>query len=280
MDTNFPDGQMVVALGLGGRVRVLAVELTGPAAEAVSRHELGPGAAKRCAEGMVASSLLAAHVKGEERLTVDVQSKSPPFGFACDVNGDGTLRARFGPGDVRDQAEFFGMISAMKSLGRQQLYRGIAEVEGQTVEGALQRFLLESQQVDSRVRLLAELDEEGAVRFAAGILVEKLPACDLDEFKSLVDEPLHDDFKGVMTSFAFGALGGQAVEVLGLSALAFRCNCSRLKVTQTLRALGRDEMQAMIDEQGGAEVTCHYCAEAYRFDVPSLQAIMATVATG
>ncbi len=271
---------MVVALGLDGRVRVLAVELTGPTAEAVSRHQLGPGAAKRCAEGMVASCLLAAHVKGEERLTIDVQSKSPPFGFACDVNGDGTLRARFGPADLRDQAEFFGMISAMKSLGRQQLYRGIAEVEGQTVEGALQRFLMESQQVDSRVRLLAELDDEGAVRFAAGILVEKLPACDRDEFKSLVDEPLYDDFKGVMTSFAFGALGGQPVEVLGHSALAFRCNCSRLKVTQTLRALGRDEMQSMIDEQGGAEVTCHYCAEAYRFDVSSLQAIMATVATG
>lgn len=277
LDSEFASGRMVVALGLGGRVRVLAVEATGPAAEAVARHGLGQGAARRVAEGIAASCLLAAHVKGDERLTVDVQSKSPPFGFSCDVNADGTLRARFGPPDVRDQAEFFGVISAMKSVGKQQVYRGVSEVDGQSIEGALRGFLAQSQQVDSRVRILADLDDEGTPRFVAGLLVERLPGCDPDEFRELVDIPIEEDFRGVMTTFALGALGGAPVEVLGVSDLSFRCTCSRLRVTHTLRSLGREELASMIEEQDGAEVKCHFCNEAYRFDADALRAIMATV---
>ncbi len=273
----FPSGRMVVALGMGGKVRILAVEATGPAAEAVSRHGLDRGAARRVSEGITASCLLAAHVKGDERLTVDVQSKSPPFGFSCDVNADGTLRARFGPADVRDQAEFFGVISAMKSVGSQQVYRGVAEVDGQSIEGALQLFLQQSQQVDSRVRLLADLDDDGVPKFAAGLLVERLPGCDAEEFAELVDLPIREDFRGVMTTFALGALGGAPVEVLGLSDLVFRCTCSRLRVTHTLRSLGREELTSILADQDGAEVKCHFCNEAYRFDADALRAIIATV---
>ena len=280
MGTTFEPGRLVAGLAWGGKARFLAVGLRGPAAELASRHALGVGATKRGAEGLVAAVLLAAHVKGEERLALDIQSRSPWFSFVADINGDGTLRARFRPPDVRDQAEFFGMVSATKSLFREELYRGISEVEGETIEAALQRFLRQSQQVDALVRVGVTLDSAGLVETAAGMLIERLPDGDPEAFNVFLSGLGTKPINELNDALAFGQIGGQLVEVLGGIDLVFRCECSSDKVRATLRSLGRDELASMIAEQGGAEVTCHFCNEVYRFDVETLEAIRATIGEG
>lgn len=277
MDKAFEPGRMVVGLCWGGKARFLAVVLPGPAAELAERHELENGASKRAAEGLVAAALLASHIKGEERLTLDIQATSPVFAFVADVNGDGTIRGRFRPPDVRDQAEFFGMISATKSLLREELYRGISEVQGETMEAALDRFFRSSQQSDALVRLGVSLDDEGIVASAAGLLIERLPEGDTTAFNTFI-QPLREmPISELSDSLAFGLLGGEPVEVLGTSDLVFRCGCSSERVRSTLRALGRIELAEMIAEQGGAEVICHYCNEVYTFDAASLEAIRGTI---
>lgn len=280
MDTTFEPGRLVVGFAWGGKARFLAVVLRGPAAELAKRHELGVGASKRGAEGMVAAALLAAHVKGEERLTLDIQSRSPWFSFVCDINGDGTLRARLRPGDIRDQAEYFGMVSATKSLFREELYRGISEVECETMEAALQRFLRQSQQVDALVRVGVTLDEANVVETATGLLVERLPEGDAEEFQAFITDLRAKPIVELNEALAFGQIGGEAVELLGATDLVFKCECSADKVRGTLRSLGRDELASMIAEQGGAEVTCHFCNEVYRFDAETLEAIRETIGEG
>ena len=271
---------MVVGLAWAGNARFLAVVMDGPAAELAARHALGPAASQRAAEALVAAALLSAHVKGEERLTLDIQSTSPPFSFVADVNGDGSVRARFRPSDVRDQSKFFGMVSATKSLFREELYRGISQVEGETIEGALQRFLRDSQQVDAFVRLGVGLGESGDLEVATGLLVERLPDGDPEAFASFIAQLGLAELEALNEALAFGQLGGLAVEVLGAIDLPFRCNCSIDRVRATLRSLGRDELAAMIAEQGGAEVTCHFCNEAYRFDAEAVEAIRETIGEG
>lgn len=264
----------MAAFGWGGRARVLAVVVDGPADEVRRRHELDPAAARRAAEGVVAACLLAAHIKGEERLTLDVVSESPAFAFVCDVNGDGTLRARFRPPSVVDLPRFRGMLSVMKSLGPKELYRGVAPVIGESMEAALQRYLAQSQQVDAHVRLLVEVDEAGEVVFASGMLVERLPDGDDEAFHAFVRPAVEGDFKALMTSFAFGSLGGEPVEVLGASELRFACTCSRERVVATLLALGEKEIESILVDPGYAEATCHFCNESYVIDAAELHAIL------
>lgn len=272
-------GRLVAALGWGGRARVLAVVVDGPADEVRWRHELDASAARRAAEGVVAACLLAAHVKGEERLTLDMVSEGPAFHFVCDVNGDGTLRARYHPPAHGDQPRFHGMISVSKSLGRKELYRGVAPVLGESVEAALQRYLAQSQQVDAHVRLQVDLDEAGEVVFAAGMLVERLPEADPAEFQALVVPAIAGDFKALMTRFAFGTLGGEPVEVLGATELRFACTCSRERVISTLEALGSREIEAILVDPGFAEATCHFCNERYVIEAPELHALLGQAPT-
>ena len=46
----------------------------------------------------------------------------------------------------------------------------------------------------------------------------------------------------------------------------FACTCSRERVSNMLRSLGRDEIESIIAEQGQVEVGCDFCGAMYRFD--------------
>jgi molecular chaperone Hsp33 len=48
--------------------------------------------------------------------------------------------------------------------------------------------------------------------------------------------------------------------------LFFRCGCSRTKVEQALLTLPSDQLRDMIEQDGGAEVSCEFCRQVYSFD--------------
>lgn len=244
-------------------MRVMSAVMQGPADELRERHALEASAARVAAEGMVASVLLAAHIKGEERLTVDLRSETPAFAFLADVDAVGTVRARFTPTRTGAVRRFSGVMSVAKSLGPRELYRGYADVRGERFEGALQRYLTASQQVDARVRIDADVAGDGTVTFAAGLVVERLPNMGTEEFAALFDKPLQHDFKQLMTGLAFGQLAGSPLELLGHQDFVYRCSCSRDRVLGMLRSLGTAELEALLADQGRAEVTCHFCNERY-----------------
>lgn len=257
-------GRLVAALALDGGARVLAVVADGPADELAARHGLDGNTARLAAEGVVSACLLAAHIKGDERLELNVQGSSPPLALAVEVNGDGTIRGRWRPASMPPFSFFTGLLRVAKSLGPRQLYQGVAEVRGERFERALHRYMAESQQVDARVRVAADVGDDGRVAFAAGLLVERMPHLDPGEFAAVVDRALAVDFKELMAGFAFGQLAGGPVEVLGSQVLRFACTCSEERVHAMLRSLGPAEVASMLEEQGQAEVTCHFCNTRYR----------------
>jgi len=256
-------GRFLVALACEGRVRVMSAVMQGPADELRERHGLEAPSARLAAEAVVASVLLSSHIKGEERLTVDLRSEHPPFAFLCDVDAVGTIRGRFTPARTTTQRTFQGVMSVAKSLGPKELYRGLAEIREESLEAALHRYMTESQQVDARVRVMADVKPDGEVTFAAGLLVERLPGMDPAEFAALFDEPLQSDFKSIMTGFAFGQLAGSPIELLGTQDFVYKCTCSRERVVNMLRTLGPAELLSMVESEGQAEVNCHFCAERY-----------------
>jgi molecular chaperone Hsp33 len=46
----------------------------------------------------------------------------------------------------------------------------------------------------------------------------------------------------------------------------FRCRCSRERVENMLRSLGKAEVDSVIEEFGQVEVRCEFCSRAYRLD--------------
>ncbi len=276
-------GSLHRGLTSGGAVRFLAVELRGLADRVRRTHDLGPAAARLAGEALVANALMSAWIKGDERIALQLQGESPRFSFVSDVDADGGLRARFTPSGLTrvDGDTVDGLLLAIKSNAHKELYRGMTALRHQRIEGALSEHLGQSDQVDVLVRIDAELDPDGSVRNAAGLVLERLPvesghpSISRAEFASehggLRDQPVSD----LLVSLAFGKISGQPVELLENRALVWRCGCSQQRIEAVLYNLGTSELQAILDEDGQAEVVCHFCNIAYGVSGPRLRELLA-----
>lgn len=206
---------------------MLHADVTDVAAETIRRHGLSGRAAELVTEGLVASVLLSAHIKGEERMMVQVQAEKPRFAFTAEVRSDGSLRARLTPSRV-GEGPIEGTLVAIKHDASRELYRGVARLEG-TFGESLQHYLLQSQQTEGQVHIAGPI----------GRLVERLPE----------GPPLSEELRDL-------------VELEEIP-LVFRCTCSLERVEGTLRALGSEDLRALAQEEGQGEVTCHFCNETY-----------------
>ena len=57
--------------------------------------------------------------------------------------------------------------------------------------------------------------------------------------------------------------------------VAFRCTCSRGRIEQTLRALGQEEVEATLAQEGQVEVSCEFCNRIYRWDLVDARQLFA-----
>ena len=65
---------------------------------------------------------------------------------------------------------------------------------------------------------------------------------------------------------------GEIADDLTTTELAFRCPCSKERISEVLLSLGKSDLESLI-EDGHAEVCCHFCNERYQFSKEELQAI-------
>lgn len=252
--------------------RIVWVEADGVVSEVVRRHQLKGRMAVLAAELVVANLLLAAYIKGEERVSLQLQGSHPRLAFHGQARADGGFRARVSPTLAPPgPPTLSGLMLAIKDDGRAEMYRGMTEVASETVADALQRHLTASDQVMARVRMDVQ---EGRAR---GLLVERIPDT-ADRAGLAGDDALPGWIEGSMEDVAnqllFGLAGGEPVILLDSRELAFSCGCSRERVEVMLLGLGEDELIAMRDEDAGAGVTCEFCGEHYAFNAKELDRLL------
>ncbi|MBO7288382.1 MAG: Hsp33 family molecular chaperone HslO, partial [Clostridia bacterium] len=55
---------------------------------------------------------------------------------------------------------------------------------------------------------------------------------------------------------------------------SFYCNCSKERVRKVLKSVGQDELKAIIEEDGKAQMCCHFCNKKYEFNKEELEEIL------
>ena len=65
------------------------------------------------------------------------------------------------------------------------------------------------------------------------------------------------------------------VELLETVPVSYKCYCTRDRVERALISMGVDELQSLLEEQGGCELTCQFCDRVYRFSREDLEALLA-----
>jgi molecular chaperone Hsp33 len=275
-------GRFSSYLALDGQIRVLVADVLSAAEETRVRHDLQPEAARVAAEGIVSAMLMSAHIKGNERVTLQVQGEKPRFALLVDVAASGDVRARLNPAalpplDAATPPVLQGMVMVTKHDLDRVLYKGVAPIEKQTFEEAMQGYLVKSQQTEGLIRLFARIGPNGTVVFAAGLLVEKMPGLESAEFQEAIAGVARSPVPALLDENLEGSLGGLTLEPMDERQVSFRCSCSREKSRDILASLGADDLGRLLEERGQAELLCHFCRERYIFERAAVEEILAGI---
>ena len=278
LEYDMPDKLIRGILG-DGIARMFAIDVTGIAEQARQLHKLHGDATQLAAESIVASVVLAGHIKGEERVSLQLQCSEPKSAFMGDVDASGGIRARFTPSvvNVDTSKGIEGMMLAIKSIPGKELYRGVTSIESESIAAALERHLDVSAQVDTVLNISAAVGPTGEVLHAGGIVLERLPASAVNELEAAAEfavtfDPVRSmDIAALLDAIQSNQLQGVPIEVLEEQDVSWRCGCGQERVEAVLASLPVEEITAILEEDGKAEVICHFCNIAYQVGAERLE---------
>lgn len=275
-----PD-MILKATAAGGRIRAVAIRSTQLAEEARKRHKMAPTAGAALGKALTGTLLLAATLRKSGRLNVRIQGGGPLGGIFVDAGTDGTVRGYVGNADVDLPPRANGQLDVGGAVGRKGIlsvtydlgrhpYTGTVELVSGELGEDFTSYLANSEQIPSAVSL-GIFVEHGHVLSAGGLLVQLMPDAG-DEIAERLEQTITAmpsftamEREGLsLVAILERALAGFQVDILqDDQPVAFSCHCDRQRVLDAIRVLGEDEIRSMIEEEGQAEVRCHFCSAEY-----------------
>lgn len=269
-------------------VRGELVELSDTWQQIQARRDYPPAVRTMLGEMLSAAALLSANLKFNGSIIMQIHGDGPVQLLV--VECDSTLRlramAKLREGAVvADDATLLQMVNVQGNgrfaitldpndkLPGQQAYQGIVALDGDSVAGVIENYMMRSEQLDTRLWLAAD----GNV--ARGLLLQKLPsdggidlhvADDADTWNRAVmlastlqnSELLETDIMTLMQRLYWE----ETLRVFEPRHPSFHCGCSREKVGNMLKMLGKEEVDEALEELGQLAVNCEFCGQGYSFD--------------
>lgn len=253
-------------------VRGALVRMDSAWQEVVARHQYPPAIRHVLGQMLAASSLLAANLKFDGTLIMQLHGKGALRLAVAECTNDRTVRAtaRFDEG-ITDAplAELLGeggtFVMTLEPKDGEP-WQGIVALEGDSIAAMLQNYMQRSEQLETHLVLACNDDT------AAGLLLQRLPDGHGDaegwpHVKALAETLQQDELLQLdALDILYRLYHQDAVRIFDPAQVSFACNCSTERVGDMLKLLGGEEVAGVVLEQGSIEVGCEYCGQRYVFD--------------
>ncbi|WP_438348290.1 Hsp33 family molecular chaperone HslO [Paenibacillus sp. FA6] len=283
--------RLIRGTAMNGHVRAFVVRTTKLVEELRQRHDTWPTATAAMGRTLSAAAMMGAMLKGKEKINVQIKGDGPIGQIHAEANAVGDIRGyvthphvhlpsnSLGKLDVAGAVGRTGFVHVIKDQGLKDFYTGSSPiVSGEIAEDITYYFAI-SEQTPSAVGLGVLVGTDNAVMEAGGFIIQLMPGLSDDEITAI--EQAVGAFPPITSLMDQGMELEEMLhrllpdaEVLEEMDLRFQCQCSKERVEGTLVSLGQSELEELIEEDGKAEVVCHYCNEAFSFDKVELQQIM------
>jgi molecular chaperone Hsp33 len=272
-------------------VLALVCQTTEVVNEGRRRHQGSLAATAALGYGLTAAALLGAQLKVQQRVALKVEGNGPLQKLVAEGDSYGRVRgyvegatlalpAQIDPLDTAQTVGDMGLLTVVKDVGLRELYEGVVPLQTGHLDSDLVYYLIHSEQVPSLVEIGVKADPDGQLVAAGGLLLSALPGQSLDGLRTLVERvddraPIGELLANgeTLQSIVARIFGDLEYEILEERALRFECSCSWERSEQALVAMGREELETLIQE-GQAVVDCHFCGERYIFGREALEMIL------
>ncbi len=286
---------LITGIAADGLVRVIALDSKEIVEEALRIHRTSPVATAALGRTLTAASLLSGGLKNDnDSLTLSIRGDGPIGVVLAVSDRDGNVRGYCshpetelplrsdGKLDV-GRAVGGGLLTVIKDLGLKEPYCGTTELISGEIGEDVAYYLTVSEQIPSAVALGVLVAPDSVsplgyhVEAAGGYMIQMMPGAD-DALAAQISDRVAS-MPSVTKLLSAGAtpldICEDALSGLGFvkesdSHAAFRCVCSRERMSRGLQSLGRRELRKLMLEDKKAETVCHFCNTVYTFDEKDL----------
>ena len=297
----------MIAVDKSGSYRVYVTVTTDLVQEAVSIHDTTPVASAALGRVLTAAGLMGIMLKSDEdKLTVNFKGNGQARQILATAHGDGTVKGYIanpymdlplkenGKLDVGG-ALGEGELTVIKDLGLKEPYMGtIALVSGEIADDLTAYFYISEQQ-NSSVALGVKVERDLSIGAAGGMIIQMLPGAEeaaVDALEEMIGkmEPLTTSISRVMEETPGLSQSGivrrlmeeifadmpekYRLQALEEREIRWECDCSRERMARALATIGKEDMREIIEEDGKAELQCHFCLKKYDFSRQELTEIL------
>ena len=286
--------QLVRAITKDGMVKAVAVSTRELTERARQIHRTLPTATAALGRTLAAASMMGNALKGDgASLTLRVQGGGPLGILLAVSDNQGNVRGTVdnpavdvplrsdGKLDVGAAVGSQGTLTVIRDLHMKDPYVGSVGLLGGEIAEDLAAYFVESEQIPTACGLGVLVDRDQSVLAAGGYLIQLLPGAGEDVVAKVEGGVMA---AGSVTGLLSGGAGPEEMlrqvlsdfelEILECASIEYRCDCSRDRMERALISLGPEELRAIIDEQGGAELTCRFCDNVQTFTKAELGAVL------
>lgn len=283
---------LVKATTYNGMVRAYAAISTNTVEEARRRQDTWATASAALGRTITVTAMMGAMLKGEDSITVKVEGDGPLGVMVADGNANGDVRGYVtnphvdfdlnaqGKLDVARAVGKQGNLSVVKDLGLKENFTGQVPITSGEISEDFTYYFANSEQVPSAVGAGVLVNPDHTILASGGFVIQVMPGAD-EEMITRLEEKIQS-FPAISKLIREGIspeeilerlFGDQEVKIHEQLPISFQCKCSKDRVQQAVIGLGSEEIQNMIDEDKGAEATCHFCNEVYHFSEQELETL-------
>ncbi|MGT2784659.1 Hsp33 family molecular chaperone HslO [Streptococcus merionis] len=284
--------KIIKTISSNGAFRAFVLDSTETVRQAQTLHKTQSSSTVALGRTLIANQILAANEKGQTKVTVKVLGNSSLGAIISVADTDGHVKGYVQNTGVDIKKTATGEVVVGPFVGQGQFlvivdygtghpYTSMTPLVTGEIGEDLAYFLTDSQQTPSAVGLNVLLDEKDQVEVAGGFLVQVLPdakEADIARFeKRLQEMPAISELlasEDHIDALLAAIYGEEDYKRLSESPLSFNCDCSYDRFFTALASLPKADLEAMRDEDKGAEIVCQFCQTAYTFTPEDLEELI------
>lgn len=288
---------IVRAMTADGYIKAMAISSTHLVERARKIHKTTPTATAALGRVLTAASMMGNVQKAENgALTLQIKGGGPLGTLLATSDATGNVRGYVnnpsvtllekyaGKLDVGAAVGTDGMLTVIRDLQMKEPYVGsVALVTGEIADDVTAYFA-QSEQTPTACALGVLVDTNQSVKVAGGYLIQLLPGAPeeaIDKLEAGIQRA------GAVTPMLSDGLTPEQIlervmsdfepEFLETTPVAYKCYCSRERVSATLIAIGKKDLQEIADEGEPITIECQFCDTTYEFTPEEIRALLSTL---
>ena len=286
--------RIVRAISTDGMVQAAAICSRDLTERARQIHKTLPVATAALGRALAAASMMGNALKSDgASLTLQFKGGGPLGTVLAVSDNEGNVRGyvtnphediplrKDGKLDVGTAVGHEGTLTVIKDLRMKEPYVGTIDLLGGEIAEDVAGYFVESEQIPTACALGVLVDRDQSVKAAGGYLIQLMPGAAEDTIAKVEG--------GIMAAGAVSAIleknddpeamlrtvmSDFDLKILETCPVEYRCYCSRERVERALISLGRTELEQMLSEQGGCQLTCQFCDAVYEFTAEDIRRLL------